>query len=66
MPDHLRHEIVRLVSEAAATDGQLDLGDAFKRLVSVDERAAAQRRELVNALLTESLRAGVSPQLPIV
>ena len=66
MPEALQREIARLVSEAAASNGDLDLGEAFKHLVSVDERAAAQRRELVNALLAESLRAGVNPQLPIV
>lgn len=66
MPDSLQQEIARLVSEAAARDGDLDLGEAFKQLVSVDERASCQRRELVNLLLAESLRAGVNPQLPIV
>ena len=66
MPDSLQQEIARLVSEAAARSGDLDIGEAFKRLVSVDERASRQRRELVNLLLTESLRAGVNPQLPII
>ena len=66
MPEVLQQEIARLVSEAAARSGELDIGQAFQQLVSMDGRAVGQRRELVNALLAASLRAGVNPQLPIV
>ena len=66
MPDTLQLEVARLVSEAASKSGDLDIGEALKRLASFDERATEQRRELVNALLSQSLRAGVNPQLPIV
>ena len=64
MPDTLQTEISRLVSEAAKT-GNLDIGEALKRLVRVDSRAGDKQRDLVNALLSASLRAGVTPQLPI-
>lgn len=66
MPQALQQEISRLVSEAAAEGGNLDIGEALKSLLSLEQGAPAQRRALVNALLTESLRAGVNPQLPIV
>jgi hypothetical protein len=66
LPQALQQEIDRLVSQAAADGGHLDIGEALKRLAALDEGASSQRRALVNALVTESLRAGVNPQLPIV
>jgi hypothetical protein len=66
LPQALQQEIDRLVSQAAADGGHLDIGEALKRLSALDEGASSQRRALVNALVTESLRAGVNPQLPIV
>ena len=66
MPESLQDEIHRLVRAAAADGGNLDIGEALKQLFAVDDSAPAKRRELVNALVSESLRAGVNPQLPIV
>ena len=66
MPESLQREVDRLVSEAAAESGSLDIGEALKKLCSVDARAPTQRRALVDALLAGSLRAGVEPQLPII
>ena len=66
MPERLEIEVARLVSEAAAGDGDLDIGEALKRLASIDDSASEQRRALIDALLAQSLRAGVNPQLPII
>ena len=66
MPLALQQEIDRLVSEAAAETGNLDIGEALKRLFSMHDGALAQRRALVDALMAGSLRAGVNPQLPII
>jgi hypothetical protein len=66
MPETLQLEIARIVSQAAAASGQLDIGEALKQLAILDTRVGEKRRDLVNALLSESLRAGVNPQLPIV
>jgi hypothetical protein len=66
MPETLQLEIARLVSQAAAANGDLDIGDALKQLATLDTRAGEKRRDLVNALVSESLRAGVNPQLPII
>ena len=66
MPESLQREIARLVSEAAAKKADLDIGEALKRLAAVDNRAGERRRTLVDALVSQSLRAGVNPQLPIV
>jgi hypothetical protein len=66
MSEVLKLEIARLVSEAAASGGFLDIGHALQELFTLDESAKAKRRDLVNALVSESLRTGVTPQLPIV
>ena len=66
MSEVLKLEIARLVSEAASKGDFLDIGSALQELFSLDESAKAKRRDLVNALVSESLRSGVTPQLPIV
>jgi hypothetical protein len=66
MPDALQQEVLRLVSEAAAERQTLDIGEALKRLAALDQRARQARRELVDALIAASLRAGVHAQLPII
>ena len=66
MSEALKLEIARIVSEASSRGGFLDIGNALQELFSFDESARTKRRDLVNALVSESLRSGVTPQLPIV
>jgi hypothetical protein len=66
MSEALKLEIARVVSEAASTGGFLDIGNALQQLFAIDETARNYRRDLVNALVSASLRSGVTPQLPIV
>ena len=66
MPDALREEISKLVSAAAARDGILDIGEELKRLAAREDEDFGRRRDLVNAMVSESLRLGVTPQLPII
>ena len=65
MPDAMREEISRAVSAAAARDGVLDIGEELKRLAERGSEHTGRRRDLVNAMVSESLRLGVTPQLPI-
>ncbi len=66
MSEALKLEIARIVADAASKGGFLDIGTALQQLFSVDESAIRIRRDVVNALVTESLRSGVNAQLPIV
>ncbi len=66
MSEELKNEIARLVTEAGSTGGFLDIGVALRELFSIDQSAIRNRGDIVNALVSESLRSGVNAQLPII